>query len=126
MTSTMLLTTPCELASRKYVPAIRASVAIVLVKEYGFSAYRAAKLLGLTPAAISNYLLGRRGGELVGILLSRSELKKMVFEIAERIAEGNVGDAKALQQMVCNLCKELRRVVESGDSCPLEDVAGAR
>ncbi len=114
-----LLTTPCEVASKRYVPAIRASVAIVLVREYGFSAYRAAKLLGLTPAAISNYLLGRRGGELVSVLLGREELRRMVFEIAERIAEGNVGDTKTLQQLICNLCQELRKVTENdGSVCP--------
>ena len=106
------LTTPCEVASRRYVPAIRASVAIVLVKEYGFSAYRAAKLLGLTPAAISNYLLGRRGGELVNVLLNDSGLRRMVMELAARIAEGSFDSVEELQRMVCSLCKELRRHAE--------------
>ncbi len=109
-----VLTTPCEVASRKYVPAIRASVAIILVREYGLSAYRAAKLLGLTPAAVTNYLLGRRGGELVGVLLGNENLKKMVFELASRIAAGSVDDTASLQRIVCRLCKELRRLVGGG------------
>ncbi len=119
-TSSAILTTPCEIASRRYVPAIRASVAIVLVREYGFSAYRVAKLLGLTPAAVSNYLLGRRGGELVNLLLSNDQLKKMVFEIASKIAEGS-DNIEELVQMMCKLCKELRKAAgedKESTRCP--------
>jgi predicted transcriptional regulator len=107
-----VLTTPCEIASRKYVPAIRASVAIVLVREYGLSAYRVAKLLGLTPAAVSNYLLGRRGGELVAVILGNKVLRRMVAELASKIAEGAIDDAPSLQKIVCRLCKELRKMSE--------------
>lgn len=111
MESDGFLTTPCEIAVRKYVPSIRASIATVLVRDYGLSVYRAAKILKLTPAAISNYILKRRGGEYVDMILNDKELYRMVSEIAERLISENIGP-RELSLKMCMICRKLRTKVE--------------
>ncbi|HIQ10441.1 MAG TPA: hypothetical protein EYH26_00490 [Pyrodictium sp.] len=98
---------PCEIASKHVVPAIRAALAILLVNEYGLSAYRVAKLLGMTPAAISNYLLRRRGGELVDKLLEDGEIKKVLVELAEKLISDDVSEG--LPSHLCRICRVVRR-----------------
>ncbi len=113
-----VLLMPCELATKKVLPALRAATAIVLVNEYGFTTYRTAKLLGLTPAAISNYLFRRRGAELVDLLLSNEKYKKIVEEIASRLVSG--ASSEEITVYACLLCREIRSELVSklraGDS----------
>ena len=97
---------PCEAATRKVLPALRAATAILLVKEYGFTTYRTAKLLGLTPAAISNYLFKRRGAELVDIILNNEKYRRIVEEIAGRLLSG--ASPEEVTIYACMLCRELR------------------
>ena len=52
---------PTEIEARTSVPAIRALVARKLLKEHRMNQQDIAKALGLTQAAVSNYLRGRRG-----------------------------------------------------------------
>ncbi|MEB3755419.1 MAG: hypothetical protein GSR79_00955, partial [Desulfurococcales archaeon] len=61
---------PCEMAAKYVLPAIRAALAIVLTEEYGFTSYRVAKMLNLTPAAITNYRKGKRGIKLIDYILN--------------------------------------------------------
>lgn len=114
MTHDNVLVTPCEIAVRKYVPSIRASIATVLVRDYGLSVYRAAKILRLTPAAISNYLLKRRGGEYLEVLLEDKELYNMINDIAERLISDNI-DNNYMSQKLCIICRKLREKVEKED-----------
>jgi len=98
---------PCEVASKHVVPAIRAALAILLVNEYGLSAYRVAKLLGMTPAAISNYLLRRRGGGLVDKLLEDSEIRRALVELAEKLISDDLPEG--LSSHLCRICLEVRK-----------------
>jgi predicted transcriptional regulator len=107
----IILSTPCEIAVKKYVPSIRASIAIVMVKYYGLSIYRAAKLLNLTPAAVSNYLLKRRGSDYVDLILGDKELQEAVIDLAGRIVDGSI-DGAEVSAKLCEICRKLRERVE--------------
>lgn len=109
-----LLTTPCELAVRKYVPAIRAAIALVLVKDYGLSVYRAAKILKVTPAAVSNYVFKRRGGEYVDFILGDEELRSRAMELAEKLV-GEVVDGYEISRTVCEFCRILRQKIGASE-----------
>jgi len=56
---------PQEIEVRYIIPAIRGKLAHVLVEERGVSQKQAAKILGLTEAAISQYINGKRGTEVM-------------------------------------------------------------
>ncbi len=113
MKAPSILMSPCEVAVRKYVPSIRAAIAIVLVRDYGLSIYRAAKILGLTPAAISNYILGRRGSSYTDIILRDEELYELLNSIARKFVSGDY-DERELPRQICTACVKLREKV--GDS----------
>jgi uncharacterized protein len=53
--------TPCEYMIWNRIPAIRKELAEALIKEFGLSQREAAEKLGLTPAAICQYLSKKRG-----------------------------------------------------------------
>ena len=52
---------PAEIETKTSVPALRALVAKKLIYDYKFSQKDTAKLIGITQAAVSNYLRGTRG-----------------------------------------------------------------
>ena len=52
---------PTEIEARTSVPAIRALVARKLSSKHHLGQQQVAQLLGVTQAAVSNYLRGRRG-----------------------------------------------------------------
>jgi predicted transcriptional regulator len=52
---------PSEIESKSLIPAVRAILAKDLVKAKGLKEEEVAKLLGITQAAVSNYLRGTRG-----------------------------------------------------------------
>jgi len=53
---------PSEIESKLTIPVLRAMVAKKLIYEHGFTQEETAKALGVTQAAISNYMRGVRGG----------------------------------------------------------------
>jgi predicted transcriptional regulator len=55
----------CEATSRLIVPAFRLAIARKLVKEYGLTQSRAAALMGVRQASISNYLSSPQADRLV-------------------------------------------------------------
>lgn len=54
----------CDSLARKYLPGIRAEMVYRLVNNKGMSQSDAAKRLGVTRAAISQYMSKKRGAEV--------------------------------------------------------------
>jgi uncharacterized protein len=57
----------CEIMVRKYLPVMRAEMVLRLVRNEGVSQSDAAKRLGVTKAAVSQYLSGKRGDSKAGL-----------------------------------------------------------
>lgn len=75
---------PQELEVWYLIPAIRRDLAKTLVKEHHFAQKDVAKLLGITESAVSQYLKGKRGGELEFNEKERAEIKKTAKTMAEK------------------------------------------
>lgn len=97
---------PCEKAVWYNLPQIRADLAIELVKT-GMTQSQAAKLLGVTPAAVSQYIHKKRGLQLPKTKVYRQEIKVA----AKKLLDG--ASPADLRLMVCKCCKILTR--ESGE-----------
>ncbi|MCX6700519.1 MAG: helix-turn-helix domain-containing protein [Methanomicrobiales archaeon] len=54
----------CDSLARKYLPGIRAEMVYRLVNDKGMSQSDAAKRLGVTRAAISQYMSKKRGADI--------------------------------------------------------------
>jgi len=87
----------CEKAARKVLPAIRREI-VILLKREGKSQKEIAKCLGITPAAVTQYLKGRRARitlkeeekreieKMVRRGIKKEELCRICRKIGERIA----------------------------------------
>jgi len=54
---------PCEIVVQKVLPAIRAELARIMIDE-GLPQHQVANRLGLTKAAVSQYVSAKRGHEV--------------------------------------------------------------
>jgi predicted transcriptional regulator len=88
----------------RYISAVRAVVAKEMVRR-GFSVNEAARLLGVTAAAVSLYASGKRGGELAAKVESDERIMSIIRSYVDAIAEGGrsgVLDLTDLAQAVKN------------------------
>ncbi len=101
--------TPCEYMIWNGIPAIRKELAEALIKEFGLSQREAAEKLGLTPAAICQYLSKKRGK-------TDTFDKAIIQEIsisAQRIMKNDGTDAII---ETCRIC----RLVQKKQSVPVD------
>lgn len=99
---------PSEIESRLLIPAIRAILSKELVIEKGLKEEEVARMLGITQAAVSNYLRGTRGdNELISKLMSLSEIMSMIKEISNDLSTNRAYTAKTLSKFI-GLCNYMR------------------
>ena len=76
---------PAEIETKTSVPALRALVAKKLIQDHAFSQKETAELIGVTQAAISNYLRGTRGN--LTSLGDDERIKNIVSQITIMMVE---------------------------------------
>ena len=91
---------PCQKIVWDVLPAIRAAIAVELVRG-GVSQVGAARMLEIAPSAVSQYLSGKRGYRLE----FENEVKKSIAELARDLI-----DQKQVNviERVCGICRQLR------------------
>jgi predicted transcriptional regulator len=99
---------PSEIESKLLIPAVRAILSKELVTEKRLKEEEVARLLGITQAAVSNYLRGTRGdNELISKLVSLSEIMSMIKEISDDLSTNRAYTAKTLSKFIA-LCNYMR------------------
>jgi len=76
---------PCEAIIKSFLPAIRAATAKKLSGEHELSQSAIAKSLGITQAAVSNYLSGKYAKHIKEIESTR-EIQRTAVRVAKMIA----------------------------------------
>jgi uncharacterized protein len=98
---------PSEIESKSLIPAVRAILSKELI-EKGLKEEEVARMLGITQAAVSNYLRGTRGdNELIAKLMSLSEIMSMIKEISNDLSTNKAYTAKTLSKFIA-LCNYMR------------------
>lgn len=92
---------PQEIEVRYIIPAIRGKLAASLVNDRGFSQKKAAQMLGLSEAAVSQYRHAKRGTTASLSKEILSEIKLSAGKIAEE--DGNHRRLMAEIGRLCNL-----------------------
>ena len=94
--------TTCEYMMWNGLPVIRKELAGSMINDYGLTQKEAAEKLGVTPAAICQYLAKKRGRVEIndGVLLQ--EIKVSAKHIIEN------GDISVISE-TCRICKIMRR-----------------
>ena len=101
--------TSCEYIARSYLPLYRALVAKELIEKYRYTQKQAAKKLGTTQPAISQYLSSKRGRKGIP---NYDEILRVVKETAIRVAKKAAKteiSQKELSNSFCDLCKILQK-----------------
>ena len=99
---------PSEIEAKSLIPAIRSILAQRLIKEYCLKEEDVAKVLGITQAAVSNYVRGTRGDtQLVAKLESVLEVMRMIEDIARDLASNKAYTPSTMAKFV-QLCNYMR------------------
>jgi predicted transcriptional regulator len=99
---------PAEIETKTLIPALRAILAKKLMELYNIQEEDISKMLGVTQAAISNYIRGTRGNpELIIKLLSIKEVSDMIDEIASNLSTNMAYTPASLSKFIglCNYIK---------------------
>ncbi|KYH39977.1 MAG: transcriptional regulator-like protein [Candidatus Bathyarchaeota archaeon B26-2] len=98
----------CEAVARYILPVFRSLVAKKLIEDYNFTQLEAAKRLGTTQAAISQYIHSKRGYKSLGEFRDAlPEIQSAATETARRIATEKIGKEEVMSDF-CRLCISLR------------------
>ncbi|HET6518058.1 MAG TPA: transcriptional regulator [Nitrosopumilaceae archaeon] len=99
---------PAEIESKTLIPALRAILAKKLAEDHKIREDEISKMLGVTQAAISNYIRGTRGDpQLIQKLLSEEQVSKMLSELSDSLASDMAYTPSSLSKFIglCNYIK---------------------
>ena len=122
-------TMPQEIAVRYILPAIRREMAKVLIEKHKFSQKETAKLLGITEAAVSQYLHSKRAKEVVfsqnvvdeigksAEIILKDKTKQRVMAETYRIS-----NLMTVKQVLCDLHRQQSKELSTCNICFDEDL----
>ncbi len=99
---------PAEIESKSLIPALRAILAKKLAHDHKIREDEISKMLGVTQAAVSNYIRGTRGDpELIKKLLSENQVAKMIDELSDSLSSDMAYTPSSLSKFIglCNFIK---------------------
>ncbi|MBC7110057.1 MAG: helix-turn-helix domain-containing protein [Archaeoglobi archaeon] len=94
----------CEDAIWYIIPALRRELTVELYNS-GLTQKEISEYMGITQAAVSQYLKSKRGATVN----LNDEIRKEIKEIAEKIRKG---EKISLESEICRLCKKIRNGVQ--------------
>ena len=104
----LIMLLPAEIESKSLIPALRAILAKDLAKNHNIREDQISKMLGVTQAAVSNYIRGIRGDpELIEKLLQEKQVASMIKEISDNLASDKAYTPSSLSKFIglCNYIK---------------------
>jgi len=98
---------PCTIVASQILPAVRVVAAKDLIETYGLKPVVVASRMGLTPAAVTQYVSGARGGKLVDTLQESKKVKALLDRLVGELLKTQP-DNCAIMGAVCQLCRAVR------------------
>ena len=108
--------TTCEYMMWNGLPVIRKEIAESMIRDYGLSQKEAAEKLGITPAAVCQYLSKKRGKIEINDPFILDEIKISARNIIENDKENDV-----VVSETCRICKILRSTPQFNLVCKVCD-----
>ncbi len=106
---------PCMVVVQHILPALRLEITRELVEKYGMKRSDAATKMGVTPAAITQYLSRVRGGSATTLIEGNVKVMKIVDELSQDIAGGE----SPLDVLLLKLCMACTAARSEGLICQL-------
>ena len=104
----LLMLLPAEIESKTLIPALRAILAKNLAENHDVREDEISKMLGVTQAAISNYIRGTRGDpELIKKLIAEKQVSEMIDDITNNLSSDKAYTPSSLSKFIslCNYIK---------------------
>tara|TARA_B100001013_G_C24363469_1_gene345238 strand:+ start:88 stop:516 length:429 start_codon:yes stop_codon:yes gene_type:complete len=104
----LVMLLPAEIESKTLIPALRAIIAKTLAEKHEIREENISKMLGVTQAAISNYIRGTRGDpELIKKLLTEKQVSEMIDDICDNLSSDKAYTPSSLSKFIglCNYIK---------------------
>ncbi len=96
---------PDELVAKLAIPAIRALIARRLMSVYGLTQKQVADKLGITQAAVSNYVNGKRG--ITFKAEDYPEVERGIETLSDALAKGEADESTIMTRMT-EICDYIR------------------
>ena len=106
---------PAEIESKTLIPALRAILAKKLAEDHNIREDEISKMLGVTQAAVSNYIRGTRGDpSLIAKLLAEKEVAIMINELSDSLSSDMAYTPSILSKFIglCNYIKSSLLICE--------------
>lgn len=97
----------CIIIVPRLLPAVRALITKQLIEKYNLTQQEASKKIGISQAAISQYMKHIRGSE-TKILENNKEVMDKINEVSEKIALDKL-NAFTLMEEFCSICRIIRK-----------------
>lgn len=98
---------PCTVVVLYLLPALRTLIMRDLVERHGLKKIEASRKMELTPAAITQYLKGKRGIAFLEEISRSNRARELISEIAEALAREEM-HSEDLIEKICMACNEIR------------------
>ena len=106
---------PAEIESKTLIPALRAILAKKLAEDYNVREDEISKMLGVTQAAVSNYIRGTRGDpSLIAKLLAQEQVAILINELCTSLSSDMAYTPSSLSKFIglCNYIKSSLLICE--------------
>ena len=106
---------PAEIESKTLIPALRAILAKKLAEDHSIREDEISKMLGVTQAAISNYIRGTRGDpSLIAKLLAEKQVSTLINESTDSLSSDMAYTPSSLSKFIglCNYIKSSLLICE--------------
>jgi len=106
---------PAEIESKTLIPALRAILAKKLAEEHQIREDEISKMLGVTQAAISNYIRGTRGDpKLIQKLIADEQVSQLINTLSDSLASDMAYTPSSLAKFIslCNYVKSSLLICE--------------
>jgi len=110
-----LMLLPAEIESKTLIPALRAILAKKLAEDHGIREDEISKMLGVTQAAVSNYIRGTRGDpSLIAKLLAEKQVSTLISELTDNLSSDMAYTPSSLSKFIglCNYIKSSLLICE--------------
>ena len=110
-----LMLLPAEIESKTLIPALRAILAKKLAEDHSIREDEISKMLGVTQAAISNYIRGTRGDPaLIAKLLAEKQVSILINELTDSLSSDMAYTPSSLSKFIglCNYIKSSLLICE--------------
>jgi len=104
----VIMLLPAEIESKTLIPALRAILSKKLAEDHKIREEEISKMLGVTQAAVSNYIRGTRGDpQLIQKLLSEEQVAKLINELCDSLTTDMAYTPSSLAKFIglCNYIK---------------------